>query len=140
VLDAFVIVSLGANFAHQGEGRMPVDPTIRRLADDPDCALAIRAIDSFFAGLAERMDAEPGLGADTAESIIEFGWKMMKRGLIRLYGTDPGDDDDADDSPLVVECETPGQRSRARVMGAKLFAVRQRLRRRPLSAAAGAGF
>jgi hypothetical protein len=106
---------------------MPVDPTIRRLADDPDCALAIRAIDSFFAGLAERMDAEPGLGADTAESITELGWKMMKRGLIRLYGTDPGDDD-ADDSPLVVECETPGQRARA-VLGVELFAVRQRLRR-----------
>jgi hypothetical protein len=101
---------------------MPVDPTIRRLAADRDFALTIKMIDLFFEDVARQMDSQ------AADTVIEGGWNMMKRGIVRLYGTDAGDDKDDDDPPLIVECTTPGQRARARVIGGKLFAMRQHLR------------
>ena len=99
---------------------MPIDPTIRRLVRDPDAIAVIRMIDLFFEGMAERN----GLAADTAEVIIERCWRMMKRGAMRL--SDPEADDD--DDPFIQVAVTPGQQARARVVGAKLFAVRQHLR------------
>jgi divalent metal cation (Fe/Co/Zn/Cd) transporter len=71
------------------------------------------------------VDAEPGCAADTAEAIIENGWKMLKRGILRL--SDPEVDDD--DVPFIQGAVTAGQRARARVVGVKLFAIRQHLRR-----------
>ena len=100
---------------------MPIDPTIRRLVRDPDAIAVIRMIDLFFEGMAERN----GLAADTAEVIIERCWKMMKRGIMRLSDPEAEDDDD----PFIQVAVTPAQRARARVMGTKLFAVRQYLQR-----------
>jgi hypothetical protein len=101
---------------------MPVDRgEIRRLVKDPDAIAVIRMIDLFFEGTMKRN----GLAADTAEVIIERCWKMMKRGIMRLYDPEADDDDD----PFIQVAVTPGQRTRARVMGAKLYAVRQYLRR-----------
>jgi hypothetical protein len=105
---------------------MPVDRgEIRRLAKDPDAIAVIRMIDLFFERMAKWREAEPGLAADTAEAIIERCWKMMKQGIMRLR--DPEADDE--DGPFIQGAVTPGQRARARVIGAKLFAVRQHLRR-----------
>lgn len=105
---------------------MPIDPEIRRLAKDPDAIATIEIVDLFFAGLAERVGQQRGVEPlATAERIIEYGWKMMKRGAVRLRDPEADDDDD----PLIQEAVTPGQRVRARRMGAKLFAVRQHLRR-----------
>jgi hypothetical protein len=106
---------------------MPVDPEIRRLAANPEVTLAIKIIDGCFERTAEgmRKDAAPGLAADTAEAIIEVCWELMRRGTLRLYDPEIDDDDDL----FVQEAVTPGQRARARVMGAKLFAVRQQIRR-----------
>lgn len=104
---------------------MPIDPTIRQLATDPDTIFTIRAIDCFFEFVAKRQDLRPVFVAEvTTEQMVEEFWKMMKRGLLRLM--DDGDDDDA---PLIQETVTPAERAHARVIGAKLFAVRQRLRR-----------
>jgi hypothetical protein len=100
---------------------MPVDPTIRQLVRDPDALAVIRMIDLFFEDMARRN----GLAADAAEAIIERCWKMMKRGIMRLYDPEADDDDD----PFIQGAVTPGQRARARVMGAKLYAVRQYLHR-----------
>jgi hypothetical protein len=100
---------------------MPVDPDIRRLVRDPDALAVIRMIDLFFEGMAKRN----ALAVDRAEVTIERCWKMMKRGVVRL--SDPEADDD--DDPFIQVAVTPGQRARARAMGAKLFAVRQYLRR-----------
>jgi hypothetical protein len=106
--------------------RMPADRAeMRRLAKDPDVIVGIRMIDLFFELMAKRVDAEPRCAADTAEAIIEDGWKMLKRGILRLY--DPEVDDD--DEPFIQGAVTPGQRARARVVGAKLYAIRQHLRR-----------
>jgi hypothetical protein len=105
---------------------MPVDRAeMRRLAKDPDAIAGIRMIDLFFELIAKRVDAEPGCAADTAEAIIENGWKMLKRGILRL--SDPEVDDD--DEPFIQGAVTAGQRARARVVGVKLFAIRQHLRR-----------
>jgi hypothetical protein len=106
---------------------MPIDLEIRRLAQDPDAIATIEMIDLFFAGLAERVGEQRGVepGLVTAEEIIEYGWRMMKRGIVRLHDREVDDEDD----PLIQEAVTPGQRVRARRMGAKLFAVRQHLRR-----------
>jgi hypothetical protein len=105
---------------------MPVDRAeMRRLAKDPDAVAGIRMIDLFFELMAKRVDAEPGCAADTAEAIIENGWKMLKRGILRL--SDPEVDDD--DEPFIQGAVTPGQRARARVVGAKLYAIRLHLRR-----------
>lgn len=120
-----------ANWRHAMElfQRMPVDRVeTRRLAKDPDAIAAIRMIDLFFEIMAKRVDAEPGCAADTAEAIIEDGWKMLKRGILRLY--DPEADDD--DEPFIKGAVTPGQRARARLVGAKLYAIRQHLRRTAL--------
>jgi hypothetical protein len=105
---------------------MPIDRSeIRRLAQDPDAIAVIRMIDLCFERMAKRKDAVPGLAADAAEAIIERCWKMMKRGIMRLYDPEADDDDD----PFIQGAVTPGQRARARVMGAKLYAVRQYLHR-----------
>ena len=96
---------------------------IRRLAQDPDAVAVIRMIEFCFERMAKREEAV--LAADTAEATIERCWKMMKRGIMRLNDPEPDDDDD----PFIQGAVTPGQRTRARVMGAKLFAVRQHLRR-----------
>ena len=105
---------------------MPIDRgEIRRLAQDPDAVAVIRMIDLCFEHMAKQKDAVPGLAADTTEATIERCWKMMKRGIMRLNGPEADDDDD----PFVQGAVTPGQRACARVMGAKLFAVRQHLRR-----------
>jgi hypothetical protein len=104
---------------------MPVDQTIRQLAADPDAIFTIRAIDCFFEFIAKGKDLDRVFAAElTTEQMVEELWKMMKRGLLRLM--DDGDDDDA---PLIQETVTPAERAHARVIGAKLFAVRQRLRR-----------
>jgi hypothetical protein len=103
------------------DASMPIDQTIRRLVRDPDALAVIRMIDLFFGGMAKRN----GLAADTVEVIVERCWKMMKRGIMGL--SDPEADDD--DDPFIQVAVTPGQRARARVMGAKLYAVRQYLRR-----------
>jgi hypothetical protein len=104
---------------------MPVDQTIRQLAADPDAIFTIRAIDCFFEFIAKEKDLDRVFAAElTTEQIVEELWKMMKRGLLRLM--DDGDDDDA---PLIQETVTSAERAHARVIGAKLFAVRQRLRR-----------
>jgi hypothetical protein len=44
---------------------------------------------------------------------------------MRLYDPEADNDDD----PFVQRTVTPGQQARARVIGAKLYAIRQRLRR-----------
>jgi hypothetical protein len=104
---------------------MPTDPMIRQLAADPDAIFTIRAIDCFFEFIAKEKDLDPVFDAEiTTEQMVEEFWKMMKRGFLRLM--DDGDDDDA---PLVTQTVTPAERAHARVVGAKLFAVRQRLRR-----------
>jgi hypothetical protein len=51
-------------------------------------------IDLFFEDRAERWKTtEPGLAADTSETTIEHCWKMMKRGILRLYDPEADDDD-----------------------------------------------
>ena len=101
---------------------MPIDPTIRQLAADPDVIFTIRAIDCFFEFIAKQKDSMLATEVTTEQMVEEF-WKMMKRGLLRLM--DGGDDDDA---PLVQQTVTLAERAHARVIGATLFAVRQRLR------------
>ena len=102
---------------------MPIDPTIRELAADPDVIFTIRAIDCFFEFAAKEKDVDPAFDAEvTTEQMVEEFWKMMKRGLLCLM--DGGDDD----APLVQQTVTPAERAHARVIGATLFAVRQRLR------------
>jgi hypothetical protein len=109
---------------------MPIDLTIRQLAADPDVIFTIRAIDCFFEFAAKEKDLDPAFDAEvTTEKMVEEFWKMMKRGLLRLM--DGGDEDDA---PLVLQTMTPTERARARVVGATLFAVRQRLRAQPKEA------
>jgi len=100
---------------------MPINPKIRPLVNDPDALAVIRMIDLFFECTAKRN----GLAADTAEVTIERCWKLMKRGIMRL--SDPEADDD--DDPFIQVAVTSAQRARARVMGTKLFAVRQYLQR-----------
>ena len=103
---------------------MPIDPTIRQLAADPDVIFTIRAIECFFEFAAKEKDLDPAFDAEvTTEQMVEELWKMMKRGLLRLM--DGGDDDDA---PLVQQTVTLAERAHARVIGATLFAVRERLR------------
>ena len=103
---------------------MPVDPTIRQLAVDPDVIFTIRAIDCFFEFVAKEEDLDLAFDAEvTSEQMVEEFWKMMKRGLLRLMECDD------DDAPLVQQTLTPAERADARVIGATLFAVRQRLRR-----------
>ena len=104
---------------------MPVDPEIRRLAADPEVIFAIRMIDCCFERIAARKDVAPVTVEATAEEIIETGWRMMKRGILRLHDPEIDDDDD----PFIQGSVTPGQHARARVVGAKLYAVRQYLRR-----------
>jgi len=104
---------------------MPIDPTIRRLVRDPDIILGVRMIDHFFKAIAELKEMAPVAAEATAEETIETGWRMMKRGILRLYDPEIDDDDD----PFIQGAITPGQRARARTMGAKLFAVRQHIRR-----------
>jgi hypothetical protein len=102
---------------------VPIDPTIRGLATDPDALFTIRAIDCFFEFIAKQKDSMLATEVTTEQMVEEF-WKMMKRGLLRL-----ADDEDDDDAPFVQETVTRAERAHARVIGAKLFAVRQRLRR-----------
>jgi hypothetical protein len=103
---------------------MPIDPTIRQLATDPDIIFTIRAIDCFFEFVAKEKDLDPAFDVGvTTEQMVEEFWKMMKRGFLRLM--DGGDDDD---TPFVQQTVTPAERAHARVIGATLFAVRQRLR------------
>jgi hypothetical protein len=48
----------------------------------------IRTIDCFFEGMAERMVASSQRAGASAEAIIEDCWKIMKRGIMRLYDPD----------------------------------------------------
>jgi hypothetical protein len=98
---------------------MPVDQEIRRLAADPEVVATIKTIDCFFKRLAEQCFV-----ADTAEEVIEDCWRLMKRGILRLYDPEVDDDD-----PFVQETVTPAERARARIIGARLFAIRQHIRR-----------
>ena len=97
---------------------MPVDPEIRRLAADPDALFVIRIIDCFFESMVE------GKEEAMAKQMIETSWRLLKRGVFRLYDEEIDDDD----APIKASLTT-AERDRARRMGAKLFAVRQRLRR-----------
>jgi hypothetical protein len=103
---------------------MPVDPEIRRLATDPEIIAAIKIIDRYFELVAKQRDNDPELAEFTAEDLVEHCWNMLKLGILRFI--DDGDDDDA---PIVQLAVNPGQRSRARFVGGKLYAVRQHLRR-----------
>jgi hypothetical protein len=108
---------------------MPVDlAEIRELAADPEIVTTIEIIDCFFKlFFAESVDgcAEPA--GMTPEERIEDYWLMLKQGTLRLY------DPEIDDEPFIIQLtETPSQQARARPMGAKLFAVRQHLRRAAL--------
>jgi hypothetical protein len=102
---------------------MAVEPEIRRLAADPEVVAAIKIIDRYFELFAEQWDNDPVLAEITAEDLIEGGWSLLKRGVLRLK--DDGDDDDA---PIVQAAVNPGQRARARRISSKLYAVRQHLR------------
>jgi hypothetical protein len=103
--------------------RMPVDRAeMRRLAKDPDAIAVVRMIDLTFERMAKRMYTEYGLDR---QEVIEGCWRLMKRGILCLY--DPEVDDD--DEPLVQGAVTPGQRARARFVGARLYAIRQYIRR-----------
>jgi hypothetical protein len=84
---------------------MPVNPEIRQLAADPDFVRGIRMIDLCFESMAER-NTDPTL---SAEEMIERCWRMMKRGILRLY--DPEADDD--DALFIQE---PRRRTSARVL------------------------
>jgi hypothetical protein len=103
---------------------MPVDQTIRRLAANPEVVLAIEIIDRFFEGMAERKGDDPALAKVTAQEVIEDCWSLLKHGILRLK-----DDGDDDDDPIIQKTFTPGEAARARIVGSKLFAVRQYLRR-----------
>jgi hypothetical protein len=104
---------------------MPVDQKIRRLAADPEVVAAIKIIDCVFNNVAKGRDIDMALaGVVTAEELIEDYWRLMKRGILCL--DDDGDDDDA---PVIREANTPAEQARARLIGGKLFAVRQYLRR-----------
>jgi hypothetical protein len=107
---------------------MAVDPEIRRMAADPKVVAVIRMIDCVFEDIAERKDLAPVAAETTTEQLVEICWSMFKRGILRLRDEDDVDDDD-DDPPLILEAVTAGQRARACRVGAKLFAVRQLLRR-----------
>jgi hypothetical protein len=103
---------------------MPVDQKIRRLAADPEVVAAVKIIDRYFEVFAEQRDNDPALAEVTAEDFVEDCWTLLKRGILRLK--DDGDDDDA---PIVQWAVNPGQRSRARLIAGKLYAVRQHLHR-----------
>jgi hypothetical protein len=105
---------------------MPVDRSeIRRLAADAEVVATIRTIEGIFEFFAQRRSIDPVLAANvTAQEIVEDFWRKLKQGRLRLK-----DDFDDDDSPFVQEAVTPGQRAFARFIGAKLYAVRQHLRR-----------
>jgi hypothetical protein len=109
---------------------MPVDRAeIRKLAADPSIALMIQIIELFFNKLyAESLRACPDeLAGETKEQKIEQYWQLLKEGALRLYDEDI-DDEDAN-VVGIFEAATPGQQERARVVGGKLFAVRQLMRR-----------
>jgi hypothetical protein len=106
-------------------GVVSVDPEIGRLAADPDVIGAIRILDCCFEAVADKKDLDSATAGLTREEILELCWRLLKRGLFRLHD----DEVDEDDAPVVQETLTPGERARACVMGGKLFAVRQRLRR-----------
>lgn len=55
------------------------------------------------------------------EEMVEDGWKMFERGLLRLL-----DDGDGADASLIRQTVTSVERAPARMMGAKLFATRPR--------------
>jgi hypothetical protein len=105
---------------------MPVDPTIRRLAADPEIVLAIEVVNRFFEAMAERRDKiDPALAISvTTQEVIEDCWSLLKRGILRLK-----DDGDDDDDLIIQRTFTPGEAARARIVGSKLFAVRQYIRR-----------
>jgi len=56
--------------------------------------------------------------------LIELCWSLLKRGILRLK-----DDADDNETSIIQLAVNPGQRARARVIGGKLCAVRQHLRR-----------
>jgi hypothetical protein len=95
---------------------------MRRLAKDPDAIAVVRMIDLIFERMAKRMDTEYGLDSQV---VIEGCWRLLKRGILRI--SDPEVDDD--DEPVVQGAVTPGQRARARYVGARLYAIRQYIRR-----------
>jgi hypothetical protein len=103
---------------------LPIDPQIRRLAEDPEVISVIEILERFFEGCAKTKDIHPVLAFElTAAQMVEEYWRMIKRGTLRLK------DDGDHDGPLIQETVTPGERARARHMGAILFAVRQHIRR-----------
>jgi len=87
---------------------------------DPEIVAAIKIVDRCFELFAKQRDSDPVLAEFTAEGLVEHCWSLLKRGILRFK--DDGDDDDA---PLVHLAVNPGQRSRARLVGGKLYAVRQ---------------
>jgi hypothetical protein len=96
---------------------MPVDRAeIRRLAADAEVVATIKTVDGYFNVIAARYRS----GISSRKSHY---WQQMKQGIFCLK--DDGDDDDA---PIVRKAVTPDERARARVMRAKLFAVRQHIR------------
>jgi hypothetical protein len=106
---------------------MPVDLKIRRLAADPEVVAAIKMIDRYFE-LSKQRDNDstlyPILAKVTAEDFVEDCWSLLKHGNLRLR-----DDGDNDDGPIIRVAMNRSERVRARLIGAKLFAVRQYLRR-----------
>ena len=80
---------------------MPVDPEIRKLAADPEVLLVIRIIDCFFDSMVE------GKEKATAEQMIETCWRLLKRGVFRLYDEEVDDDD----APIKGSL-TPAERAR----------------------------
>jgi hypothetical protein len=111
-------------FLFSGENGMPLDPEIRRLAKDPEVVAAIKFIDRYFKLYAEQKDNDPVLAEVTAENLVELCWSLLKRGVLRFK-----DDTDDDNTPIVQLAVNPSQRARARLIGGKLYAVRQHLRR-----------
>jgi hypothetical protein len=103
---------------------MRVDPEIRWLAADPEVVATIKMIDRYFE-LSKQRDNDPTLypilAKVTVEEFVEDCWSLLKYGTLRLR--------DDDDGPIIRMAVNRGERVRARLIGAKLFAVRQYLRR-----------
>jgi hypothetical protein len=84
-----------------------------------------------------RSSSKPGRGRRTCcpERVekpgIEDCWSLIKKGVLRLYDDDIDDDTDV----ILREAVTPGQQQRARHVGARLFAVRQHIKRQGREAA-----
>ena len=103
---------------------MPVDPEIRRLAADTEVVAAVNMVDSYFKLLTEQKDKDSVLAELTADDFVEYCWSLLKRGILQFK-----DDGSDDDGPIFQLAMNPAQQTRARLIGGKLYAVRQHLRR-----------